>query len=343
MFILKLKYNFIILINIIIVILLCSCRFTKDININQNAKFTGFSRGINLGNALEAHKEGEWGVVIKDDYFKIIKNAGFDSVRIPIKWSAHALENLPYTIEKDFFDRVDHVVKQSLFNGLYTVINIHHYDEITKDPEKHKERFIAIWKQIASHYKDFPQQLYFELLNEPNDKLNSQIWNDFLNEAIATIRKTNPQRIIVVGGTSWNNISELEKLSLPEKDENIIATFHYYSPFKFTHQGASWVKGSEAWLNTKWMGSDAEKKAVEEDFDKAAKWAEKKNKKLLLGEFGAFSKADMESRVRWTSHVAREAEERNIAWMYWEFCSGFGAYDNKIEQWRPDLLKALVP
>jgi endoglucanase len=49
-------------------------------------------RGINLGNALDAPKEGQWGVMLKEEYFKIIKDAGFNSVRIPIRWSAHALK-----------------------------------------------------------------------------------------------------------------------------------------------------------------------------------------------------------------------------------------------------------
>ena len=33
-------------------------------------------RGINLGNALDAPKEGEWGVTLKEGYFKAIKEAG---------------------------------------------------------------------------------------------------------------------------------------------------------------------------------------------------------------------------------------------------------------------------
>ncbi len=101
-------------------------------------------RGINMGNALEAPREGEWGVVIKDEYFKIIKEAGFSHVRIPIRWNAHADMNPPYTIEKAFFDRVDHVVNEALKNGLFIIINIHHYEEIMQYPEKHKDRFLAL-------------------------------------------------------------------------------------------------------------------------------------------------------------------------------------------------------
>src|SRR5262245_44402948 len=55
-------------------------------------------RGINLGNALEAPREGAWGVTLKPHYFRAIKEAGFDSVRLPVKWSAHAQAGAPYTI-----------------------------------------------------------------------------------------------------------------------------------------------------------------------------------------------------------------------------------------------------
>jgi endoglucanase len=55
---------------------------------------------------------------------------------------------------------------------------------------------------------------------------------------------------------------------------------------------------------------------------------------------GAYSKADIQSRVLWTAYVARQAEERGISWA---FCSGFGAYDPAMGMWREELLDALIP
>jgi endoglucanase len=76
----------------------------------------------------------------------------------------------------------------------------------------------------------------------------------------------------------------------------------------------------------------------------AVEWSKKNNNiPLLLGEFGSYNEADMDSRVRWTSYVARSAEKRGIAWCYWEFCAGFGIYDPVREEWRYPLLKALIP
>lgn len=298
-------------------------------------------RGINLGNALEAPKEGEWGVTLKEDYFKAIKEAGFDSVRLPVKWSAHAKATAPYTIDPEFFERVDWAIDQASKNGLNIVVNVHHYGEMDKTPDEHLPRLIAFWEQIGERYKDRPANVYFELLNEPHDKLVDEKWNQAAARLLATVRKTNPTRPVIIGPPFWNGIWALDKLKLPE-DENVIVTVHYYDPFQFTHQGASWAEGSDKWLGKKWTGSVEEKAAVRKSFDQAAAWGKKHNKPIYLGEYGAYSKADLDSRVRWTEFVTEEAQKRGFSTAYWEFCSGFGAYDPVKDEWREPLKNALV-
>lgn len=306
----------------------------------QNARL---GRGVNLGNALEAPREGEWGVMLQGEYFQLIKSAGFDAVRIPIRWSAHAAPTEPYTIAPAFFERVDWAVDQALSRELLVVINVHHYEKIMESPAEHEERFLALWEQIADHYKAYPDDLLFEILNEPHDRLTSDLWNQFLKEAISTIRETNPDRTIVVGPAGWNSINALGNLELPADDRHIIVTVHYYNPFHFTHQGAEWVSGSNAWLGTTWQGTDLEKRMVIGDFDMAAAWAGANDRPIYLGEFGAYGKADMDSRVLWTDFVARQAEERGMSWAYWEFCAGFGVFDKSRGQWNDGILEALIP
>ena len=299
-------------------------------------------RGINLGNALEAPNEGEWGFTLREEYFPIIRDAGFDSVRIPIRWSAHAQKRPPYRIEPKFFDRVDWAIEEALSSDLRAVINIHHYEEMYGDPLAEKQRFLALWRQIAERYRDQPRTLYFEILNEPHEKLTAEIWNDVLRQALAVIRKSHPDRTVIVGPAQWNNLEQLPNLKLPKDDRNLIVTFHYYSPFEFTHQGASWAEGSEKWLGTPWPASPTDEQAVQRDFDKAAAWGRRENRPLYLGEFGAYSAAEMESRARWTRYVRKAAESRGISWAYWEFGSGFGAYDPMKQQWRAPLRQALL-
>ena len=300
-------------------------------------------RGINLGNGLEAPSEGEWGFTIREEYFKTSADAGFDSVRIPIRWSAHTEKEPPYRIDPAFLQRVDEVVKQALAQDLTAVINFHHYEELYANPETEQPRFLALWKQVAERCKDQPDRLYFELLNEPHGDLSAEKWNDLLVKALGVVRESNPERIVIIGPAQWNNISHLDQLKLPEDDRRLIATFHYYSPFEFTHQGAEWVDNSQPWLGTKWEGTAAEKKAVTDDLDRAVRWAERHRRPLYMGEFGAYSKADMESRARWTRFLTQEAAKRSISWSYWEFGSGFGAYDPQEREWREPLLEALIP
>jgi endoglucanase len=309
---------------------------------DAHAANTRLGRGVNLGNALEAPKEGAWGVTLKAEYFPAIKAAGFDSVRLPVKWSAHAQAEPPYTIDPEFARRVDWAVDQALQNKLNIVVNVHHYNEMDADPDKHLPRLVALWEQIAARYKDRPAGVYFELFNEPHDNLTEAKWNAAIPKLLATVRKTNPTRPVLVGPGQWNAIRALDKLELPKDDRNLIVTVHSYEPFEFTHQGASWVKGSAKWKGRKWTGTAAEQADVRKRFEAAAAWAKRLDRPIFLGEFGAYSAADMDSRARWTRFVAREAERLGWSWAYWEFAAGFGLYDPRADRWRDPLKAALL-
>jgi aryl-phospho-beta-D-glucosidase BglC (GH1 family) len=301
-------------------------------------------RGINLGNALDAPREGEWGVTLQENYFQAIKDAGFETIRLPVKWSAHAEQSPPYTIDAKFFGRIDWAIDQALSRGLNLVLDVHHYSEMDERPDEHRARLVAVWEQIAARYRDKPPALKFELLNEPHDRLTAGKWNAILADTLAVVRKTNPTRQIVVGPVAWNGISELKSLELPEDDRNLIVTVHYYGPFAFTHQGAHWLDAkSRPPMGKRWTGTEEERREITREFDMAAQWGLANRRPIFLGEFGAINMADMESRARWTKFIADAAAERRMGWAYWEFCSGFGAYDPGRNAWIEPLRNALVP
>jgi endoglucanase len=297
--------------------------------------------GINLGNALEAPKEGDWGVVLQPEYFPLIKTAGFSHVRLPVSWSTHAGVNAPYTLDPAFVERVDWAIKQARKSGLAIVLNMHHFEELEAEPDAHTSRFLAMWQQIAEHLRNEPDDLAFEFYNEPAKKIDAAKWNLLFAQTLKIVRTSNPKRCIVVGPVDWNDLHALSSLQLPD-DKNLLVTIHYYDPKRFTHQGASWMgEESKKWLGTTWTATPTETAKLTADFDEAATWARQHDRPIYLGEFGAYEKADMASRVCWTKAVRAQAKNHNFSDAYWEFCSGFGAYDPQAKQWRAPLLEAL--
>lgn len=282
------------------------------------------------------------GLIIEPVYFKIIKEAGFSSVRIPIKWSAHSEKLSPFTISEDFFLRIDEVVNLALRFSLITIINIHHFNELYRNPNQYKNQYFAILKQISERYKDYSPNLLFELLNEHSFRLTTKRWNSLLIEAISVVRKSNPKRTLLIGPAKWNNMEGFKKFKLPEQRENIIVTFHYYKPFRFTHQGAEWVGFSNLFLRKNWKNTKKQKKKIDQHFKYIYNWSLKNQVPINLGEFGAYHKADLDSRKLWTSYIARTAEKYNFSWIYWEFGAGFGVFNINTMTWNHQLLDQLI-
>jgi endoglucanase len=210
-----------------------------------------------------------------------------------------------------------------------------------QDPVKNAPRLLALWKQIAERYRNRPQNLFFELFNEPQDKFSDQRWNEVFPALLAAIRENNPKRMVIVGPGYWNSLDHLPLLQLPRDDRRLIVTFHYYKPFHFTHQAQDWMPSSMEWKGTGW-GTPQERDELHENFAKAAAWASENQRPLYLGEFGVSEQADMVARASWARAVAREAEHLGFSWSYFQFCSNFGAYDKTTESWNPQLLEALT-
>jgi len=199
-------------------------------------------RGVNLGGILEAPYEGAWGLTLKREYFQKIKQAGFDHVRLPVSWTYHTARTAPYRIDLAFLRRVDFAVREARRFGLRIIINDHHHDELNENPAAERARTLAIWRQIAARYRNQPDSVMFELLNEPHGAFNDNpaLWNRLFRDLLTVVRTTNPTRKILVGPVQWNDIGSLDSLQLPD-DDNLIVSVHNYAPFNFTHQGAGWI------------------------------------------------------------------------------------------------------
>jgi endoglucanase len=277
----------------------------------------------------------------QEKHFRLLKEAGFNSVRVNLHPFRHMDKANGWALSDAWFATLDWAIKQATGQGLTVILDFHEFNGMGEDPEGNKERFLAFWRQVAAHCEKAPDQVVFEILNEPCKKLTPALWNQYLREALAIIRENHPTRTVIVGPAFWNSIDHLHELDLPETDRNLIVTVHYYKPMEFTHQGASWA-GHQDKSGVKW-GTAAERDTVKRDFAKVAAWAKEHHRPILLGEFGAYDKGPMESRAAYTDAVARTAERLGWSWAYWQFDSDFILWDMKADAWVEPILRALIP
>ena len=332
-------------------------------------------RGINFGNALDAPTEGAWGVTLEGNDFVAMRQAGFDHVRLPIRFNAHAGTSAPYTVDSEFFRRVDWALNQALGNGLAVIVDFHHYVEMMDAPDANRERFLAIWRQVAEHFRDRPEAVCFEVLNEPSGNLTAEKWNPILADALKIIRASNPTRTVIVEGVFWASAKNLrDTLQIPAGDTNLVGSFHMYQPILFTHQGSEWMPpeygtrdivfpgppaspispvgaaNAVPWVHDWFKRYNEEPAArnpsgpttIAEEMDMAKAFADRTHLRVYMGEFGAIDKADPKSRELWTRMTRVEAERRGFGWAYWDDGGNFKAYDRSNHTWIPSLKAALL-
>ena len=274
--------------------------------------------------------------------FGMIKEAGFQHVRINIHPFHYMGDGPDYPIQPQWVETLDWAIDNSLAAGLMVVLDTHEFMSISENPDGLKPKFMALWRQLAARYQHYDDRLVFELLNEPNKLLTPAIWNEYYREPYALLRETNPTRTIILGGAWWNGIDHLHELELPADDLNLIITVHFYHPMEFTHQGAPWSQFVNS-HDVQWLGTPEEKQFIIDWLSKAQAWSEQNRRPLFLGEFGAYDKADMDSRARYTSFVARQAETFGWSWAYWQFDSDFILYNIERDAWVTPILNALIP
>jgi endoglucanase len=277
----------------------------------------------------------------KQSYFKAIHDAGFDFLRVNLQAFRHMKQS--GELEDAWLKRLDWVVDNATAAGLSVILDEHDFEPCSNDAATCRIALGNFWKQVAPRYRNAPPSVMFELLNEPHAQLDADHWNALLADMLAIVRRTNPTRTVVIGPTQWNSLDQLPTLKLPENDRNILVTFHYYEPFRFTHQGASWTNMTGVHGIT--WGSEADRARLASDFAKVAAWSKRSGRPILLGEFGAYDKSGtpIELRAAYVNAVAREAEKNGFPWSYWQFDSDFVVFDVTKDQWIKPVLDALIP
>lgn len=276
----------------------------------------------------------------KDWMFKQIRLAGFSNVRIVLQ--AFDLMDGENRLPDWWLGRLDDMVQAALDAGLTVVLDEHDFTFCGKHADACREKLDAFWSQVAPHFRDAPNRVLFEILNEPHGDMTPERWNVQLAETLAIIRASNPARNVVIGPGSWNGLEQLPALRLPDDDAHIIVTVHYYHPMAFTHRGASWVEATKNLHDIHW-GSANDLALMQSELDRVKAWSVATGRPIFLGEFGAFDPGPLPDRVSWTAAVARGAEARGFAWAYWYFDGGFGVFDVDQCRWIEPILGALIP
>ena len=194
-------------------------------------------------------------------------------------------------------------------------------------------KFKSIWIQIANRFIDHPEQLLFEVVNEPYFEVSAAEMNALNAMIIEAIRSTggnnSTRSIIITGGTSTSYQAPTtigdEVLN---SDPYLIASFHYYQPFNFT------ASSREQYTNYSW-GSNTDKVTINNHFSSVRQWSEANNIPVTLGEFGAdnadginydtgvnstFNGPENASRVEYHRYLAEQAINRGFSFSAW--CAG---------------------
>ncbi|MBK7872753.1 MAG: cellulase family glycosylhydrolase [Saprospiraceae bacterium] len=312
-----------------------------------------FHKGINLTNWFQAAnaRQIQFTKYTKKD-FEQIKSLGCDVIRLPI--NLHFMTNgAPnYNIDPLFYTFLDQVIDWAEELNIHLILDNHTFDPAANTDPNVGIILEKVWKQVASYYKDRSNYIYYEVLNEPHGISDAQ-WNAIQQSVVNAIRTVDTKHTIIIGPAGWNSYHNLA-LMPQYNDDNLIYTFHFYDPFVFTHQGATWGEPSmgplaevpfpyqvnempvfPSSLRGTWVESAFNNYAnegtvskVKELIDIAVQFKESRNVSIFCGEFGVYiPNSNNEDRVFWYDIVRKYLEEKGIAWTSWDYHGGFGLYN----------------
>jgi endoglucanase len=319
--------------------------------------------GLNIGNTLEAiGGETAWGnPQITNDLIKLVKQSGFDAIRLPCSWNQYANQTTA-KINPDWLDRVKEVVQYCVNNDMYVILNIH-WDggwlESNCKPDKQEEtnaKQKAFWEQIATHLRDFDEHLLFASANEPNVENMSQMtvllsYHQTFIDAVRSTGGKNAYRVLVVQGpmtdiaTTYSLMTQMPTDNIPNR---LMVEIHYYTPWNFTGmtKDESWGNQFYYWgkdfhsttdlvHNSTW-GEEAE---VDRLFTLMKNQLVDKGIPVVIGEFGAMRRDNLTddalvlhlaSRAHYLKYVTKQANAYGLLPFFWDTGGLFNRGTNAV-------------
>ena len=297
---------------------------------------------INLGNTLEPETEGAWGGAPAEKAdFERIAAAGFETVRLPVRWHNKSSSTPPYTVDAAWMDRVQQIVDWALAADLNVILNSHHFDPIHETPLAVADWHGGVWRQIVDRFADYPEdRLWFELENEPHKNFNHSNLIATLTPALTEVRKRNPTRAVIIGGENWSGIKSLETVPLPD-DPNIHPTFHYYDPFLYTHQGAAWTAPDIPPVG-RTFPTPGDAAQLAKDVLSIERYIQRTGKTPFMGEVGAYDgHISQQDRVTYHRTINDAFAPTGIGICMWAYANTFPFYDRAEGRWAPGMLEAI--
>ncbi len=321
--------------------------------------------GINLGNTLEAcdnnvgiktntplSYETHWGQP-KTTQAMIdgMKAAGFDTIRIPVAWMTNAthLYEGDYTIDADYMDRVEEVVRYARKAGMYVIVN-DHWDggwygmfgsESAETRALAMEAYKGMWQQIAERFRDYSDYLIFESANEElgtrfdensplycsdsvvtylNDDERYALTNEINQTFVDVVRATggnNATRFLLIAGYGTNIDQTCDDRFQMPKDtavSKLMVSVHYYDPW-------SYCGASSAASATKW-GKVSDYEYMDQQLAKMTKFTEA-GYGVVIGEYGALPCSDglKDNTLAYHTAFLDACTKYNLTNCLWD-CSG---------------------
>ena len=351
--------------------LLSACQ-SKPVSIGSPADFKIF-KGTNIAHWLsQSDKRG----AERDSFFQekdvmTIKELGFDHLRLPIDeeqmWEANGVRH------DDAFKLLTNCLDWCQKHQLKVIVDLHilrshHFNAEVKplwtDP-KEQEKFYKFWVDLSSVLKKYPvSDVAYELMNEAVADDPEQ-WNNLVANAVKTLRKLEPERIIVIGSNLWQSAKTFDVLKVPD-DKNIILSFHLYEPFLLTHYHASWTGlknytgpvhyPGELLSHAEFDSLSQDQQAIAKDFVGKAWSIEtleemmqlplKKGKELGLqvycGEYGVIDGSPEADKIRWYNDMISVFNKNNIASANWNYKSGQFGLVNGDGGKRENMIQAIL-
>jgi endoglucanase len=278
---------------------------------------------VNLSNMLEAPSKTAWGRAFRDDDIANMTAKGFTGLRLPVRFSAHADPKPPYAIDPSFMARVQHIVTLATAAKMAVILDLHHYDELFADPAAHAPRFAALWQQIAETFRDAPDNVYFELINEPHDKLDAKNLLAVLAPALAAVRASNPTRPVVIDGPDYAGYDAMLTSPFPD-DAHVVPTFHFYDPANFGLDKADWLTPTVK----ERYGSPADLRQLDAALARVKAYIQRTGRVPFVGEYGAWDRRPVAERAKYYPMVSAAWASIGVQSCAWGYTNTFPLYQD---------------